>query len=56
MTTRRTSQILVVLAGIFGVLAFVCACASKKKYDPNGPTPEEWRAEESTEFPKLSEP
>lgn len=28
MTARRTSQLLVLLAGLFGVLAFVCACAS----------------------------
>ena len=56
MTARRTSQILVLLAALFGVLAFVCACASKKSDYPNGPTLEQWMAEEPTEFPKLSEP
>lgn len=54
MSTRRTSQILVILAALFGVLMLICACASKR--DPIGPTLEEWMAEEPTEFPKLSEP
>lgn len=45
MTARRTSQLLVLLAALFGVLAFGCQCASQKR-----------AAEEPTEFPKLSEP
>ena len=53
---RKTSQIFVLLVGPFGVLAFVCACRSKPADFPNGPTLEQWMAEQPTEFPKLSEP
>ena len=56
MTTTRTSQLLVLLAALFGVFAFICACVSQPKDYPNGPTLEQWMAEEPTEFPKLSEP
>lgn len=56
MNARRTSQLLVMLAALFGVAAFLCACASKQRDFPNGPTLEQWMAEEPTEFPKLSEP
>lgn len=58
MTARRTSKMLVLLVGLFGVLAFVCACAcrSKPEHFPNGPSLEQWMADEPTEFPKLSEP
>ena len=71
MNARRTSQLLVLLVGLFGVLAFVCQCAHEPASNfPNGPTLEDWmRAggipfrvtpfinhEEETEFPKLSEP
>lgn len=56
MTASRTSQILVLLVGLFGVLMFVCACKSKPDHFPNGPTLEKWVADEPTEFPKLSEP
>jgi len=70
MTARRTSQILVLLAALFGVLAFVCACSVAGGNDPgrpgsmrrattdfpNGPSLEAWMAEQPTEFPKLSEP
>lgn len=57
MTTRRTSQVLVLLAALFGVLAFVCACRTARPDNfPNGPSLEEWMAEQPTEFPKLSEP
>lgn len=57
MTPRRTSQILVLLAALFGVAAFVCACRSSRPADfPNGPSLEAWMAEEPAEFPKLTEP
>lgn len=42
MTTRRTSQLLILLAALFGVLAFVCACRSHSVAggsDPGHPGP-----------------
>lgn len=56
MNERRTSQFLILLAALFGLLAFGCQCASQRRDYPNGPTLEQWMAEEPTEFPKLSEP
>lgn len=60
MTTRRVSQLLVLLAALFGVLAFVCAgCASRRflvhgssfpvDY-PNGPSIEAWMRENGVVF------
>ena len=48
MNARRTSQVLVLLVGLFGVAAFVCACRSNRPRDP-------FASYEVTEFPKLSE-
>lgn len=56
MNPRITSQVLVLLVGLFGVLAFVCACRSKPDHFPTGPSLEAWMAEEPTEFPKLTDP
>ena len=57
MTPRRTSQLLVILAALFGVLAFVCACQSRPTAFPAGISLERWMRENTeTEFPKLAEP
>jgi len=66
LNARRTSQILILLAGLFGVLAFLCACSVAGGRDPGRPgsldratmNPGSMRratAEEEAEFPKLSE-
>lgn len=68
MTPRRTSQVLVLLAGLFGVLAFVCACCSSVAGGSDPGRPGSMRratmnpgpmdratADEQTEFPKLTD-
>ncbi len=60
-THRRTTIVLVLLVGLFGVLAFVCAsCAPRLRYERTEGTTEHFATEEdrlrASEFPKLSEP
>lgn len=60
-THRRTTIVLVLLVGLFGVLAFVCAsCAPRLRYERTEGTGTYYRTDaeriEATEFPKLSEP